>query len=332
MFSRLLKSNQPQVLVLVIFTGLGLWFPSFLNPKCMSIPSDLMSMPLYDSIRSIIPYNSNTSVIISFILVFVQALLLIQFNKKFIIINHRTYLPAFFFILITSTFVPLQGINPVIFGLLFIYIAIYFIFSIYRNDFALSILYAAGFSIAIASLFWAPFALFFIILIVSLVILRPFVGREWIVSILGFLSPFFFAYVFFFVFRDKGELGQVYFKFLQNFNVFKVFVLIHHSYYIFYGLVVLTISIASISVLKNFQKKKIRIRKLFTLNWWIFLVFLISFVVFRSVGYEVIFILAMPVSFLLTDYFYSVKNQKVLNVIISLLYVSSIYIQIIAHY
>jgi len=332
MFSKLLKSNQPLVLVLVIFTGFGLWFASFLHPIGMQIPSDFGNMPLYGFIDHRIPTTSHISVIISFILVFVQALLLIQFNKKFIVINHRTYLPAFFYVLITSSFVPLQRVNPVIFGLFFIYFAINYIFSVYRNDFALNKLYVAGFSIAIASLFWAPYAIFFMIFIISLIILRPFVGREWLVSILGFISPFFFVFMYYFIFGVNGELNHIYLNFLQSFKGFKEFGQIHHSYYIFYGLLALIVVVASISAVSNFQNKKIRIRKFFTLNWWIFFVYLTSFVFFRNIGYEVIFILAMPISFLLADYFYLVRNQRVLNIFVFLLFASSIYIQIIAHY
>jgi len=332
MVSQILKSNQPSALILIILTGLALWFGSFLSPIGMNIPSDGINMPLYELIANGLYKNSVISVVLTFILIFIQSLLLIQFNKKFIVINFRTYLPAFFYILIASSFIPLQRLNPVVFGTLFLYMSIFFILGVYRNDFALDKLYLAGFFISIASLFWAPFAVFFLILVISLIILRPFVGREWIVSILGYLTPYFFVFVYYFVFKSGEKLDILIANFFNSFKLIKQINQIHFAYYIFYGLLIMLIAIASLSFIRNFQKKKIRIRKFYTLNWWVFILSILLFVFFENVGYEIIFIIGMPVSFLLTDYFYSIKRNGYLNSILLILFIAVIYIQIIAHY
>jgi len=210
--------------------------------------------------------------------------------------------------------------------------SVFFILGVYRNDFALDKLYLAGFFISIASLFWAPFAVFFLILVISLIILRPFVGREWVVSILGFLTPYFFVYVYYFVFKSGEKLDMLIANVSDSFKLIKQINQIHFAYYIFYGLIIILIAIASISIIRNFQKKKIRIRKFYTLNWWVFILSILLFVFFENVGYEIIFIIGMPISFLITDYFYAVKRNRYLNSILLILFISITYIQIIAHY
>lgn len=332
MISKLLKSNRAIALVFIILFALGLWFLSILHPIGMGLHSDNFSMPFARWINRILITNSRISVVVSFALVLTQSLLLVQFNKQFIVITQRTYLPAFFYILLTGAFVPLQRANPVVFGLFFIYLSVFLIFSTYRKEFALNKLYMAAFFIGIASLFWAQFAIFFILLIISLIVLRPFVGREWTVCLLGFLTPFLFTFVYYFVFRDNKELLALNTIVQEAFKFIKVLHPIHYAYYIFYGLVLLIIGAASVSALNHFQKKKIMIRKFFTFSWWIFFIYLLAFLLIKNIGYEIVFILSIPISFLLSDYFYAVRKERILSIMIYLLLISAVYIQIIAHF
>ena len=331
MLSNILKSNQPFVIILIILSGISLWFYSFIDPIGIAIPSDNMNMPFYDFITGYIAFNSIFSLVITYILVLIQAFLLVQFNKKYILINYRTYLPAFFYVVISSSFVQLHRLNPVIIGTIFIFVAINFIFSTYRTEYALNKLYLAGFFISIASLIWGPLAIFILIILISLSILRPFIGREWIVGILGFLTPFLFVFVYYFVFLEENELVRLIDHFISNFSLIKIFYSLHFSYYIFYGFVVFIITIASYNIVINYQKKKIKTRKYFEINWWLFFISLGLFLIFKNVTYEIIYLMSIPISFLLTDYFYATKKSWYLNGILLILIGSLVYIQIIAH-
>ncbi|NOQ26728.1 MAG: hypothetical protein GQ564_15315 [Bacteroidales bacterium] len=331
MLSNILKSNQPFVIILILIFGVGFWVYSFIDPIGIAIPADNINMPFYDFIASYIQHNSFFAILITFLLVLLQAFLLVQFNKKYIIINYRTYLPAFFYIVIASSFIQLHRLNPVIIGTLFVFTAINFIFSTYRSDYALNKLYLAGFLIALASFFWGPFAIFFIIIWISLSILRPFIGREWIVGVLGFLTPYLFVFVYFFVFLKEDELTRITHYFISNFELIKPFYSLHYSYYIFYGFLSLLIIVASYVIVSNYQKKKIKTRKYLEINWWLFVISLGLFVIFRNVTYEIIYIISIPISFLLSDYFYYSKRNSYLNSILWILLGSLFYIQIIAH-
>lgn len=331
MLSNILKSNQPIVIVLIILTGLLMWIPSFIDPVGMAIPSDQMNMPFYGFIAEHCNYNKFPSLFFTFILVLLQGFLLVQFNKKHILINYRTYLPAFFYILISGSFVQLQRLNPVLIGSIFIFAAVNFIFSTYRTEYALNKLYLAGFFVSIASLFWGPLAIFILIIWVSLSILRPFIGREWVVGLLGFFTPYLFVFVYFFVFLPESLFIQLMDHFFASFHVLKVFHQLHYSYYIFYGFLFLLIIVASYTILANYQKKKIKTRKYFEINWWLFLFSLSLFLIFKNVKYEIIYLMSIPVSFLFADYFYTVKRNWYLDILLLILLSSLVHIQIIAH-
>lgn len=330
MLTNILKSNQPGVIFVLIFSAIILWMSSFIEPIGIQIPTDDLSMPLYNFIMQYLKINSLASVLFTFALVLVQAFLMVQFNKKYILINYRTYLPAFFYILISGSFVHLQRFNPAILGCLFIYIAIDYIFSIYRKEYALNKLYLAGFFIAIASLIWAPFAVYILILFIALMILRPFIGREWMVGILGFLTPFLFAFVYYFVFFDQYLQGFLD-NFTQSFQLIKPIYALHYSYYIFYGFLSLMIIIASYTIAVNYQKKKIKTRKYFEINLWLFLISLSILIFFKNVSYEILYTMSIPIAFLLTDYFYTARKSWFLNLVLIILIGSIVYIQIAAH-
>ena len=217
-------------------------------------------------------------------------------------------------------------------GCIFIFLAIDFIFSTYRTDYALNKLYLAGFFISIASLFWAPFAIFILLIWISLIIVRPFIGREWIVGILGFLTPYLFVFVYFFVFKEQSSLIEIYNRFLINFEFIDYYKIIHQSYYIFYSLLLLIIILASYTIIIDYQKKKIKTRKYFEINLWLFVISMSLFLIFKNIKYEIFYLLGIPLSYLLTDYFYIVKREWYLNTILLLIIGSLVYIQIIAHF
>jgi hypothetical protein len=50
----------------------------------------------------------------------------------------------------------------------------------------------AGLLISLASLFFLPAIVFFLFLLAALILLRPFIWREWTYAVLGLISPYLF--------------------------------------------------------------------------------------------------------------------------------------------
>jgi hypothetical protein len=185
---------------------------------------------------------------------------------------------------------------------------------------------------SIASLFWIPFSVFFVLIWVSLSVLRPFIGREWIVSLLGFLTPYLFVFVFYFLSFDLSEMVILIENIKEGFSFVKEFNNIHIAYYLFYGFLFFIIVNASYVLIVNLQMKKIRTRKYFIINWWLFIICLLLFFFLKNVSFEIIYLISIPISFLLTNYFYTIKRNWYLDSILILLIGLIVYIQITAHY
>jgi hypothetical protein len=330
MLAKTIKSNQILVLVIIMLIGFALWF--FTLTKPVLFPSQTSYMPFYSAVLSVFGNNTFLIKLFTFILVIIQGLLLVGFNKKFILIANRTYLPAFFFILISSSFIPAQQINPIILGIFFVFLSMDFIFRTYRVEYALNEIYISGFFIAFASLFWASYLYFLILLFISLIILRTFSLREWIVALLGFLTPLFFVFVIYYVFIPEETGIKLYNYIISELFVKERFITFDLSYILFYSFLSLLLILASLKIIGSYQNKKIKTRKYFEINWWLFITGLVIFLLLKRNTMGIIYILSIPLSFLLTDYFYSIRKNWYLNLILVCIYGGLIYIQLKAHF
>ncbi len=330
MLATILKSNHSFVIIIVLIIGTALWGFTLLEPPMSSFGS-INEMPIYTYIFQLLSKNRILFVIISFAIVLTQGFLLIGLNKKHILISNRTFLPAFFYIFITGSIILTQTFSPVLLGGFFIFYAIDFLFRTYRIDYALNEIYMSGFLIAIASFFWAPFVYFIILLFISLIIMRTFILREWIIALLGFLTPLFFMFVIYYVFiPEQDSLNLLYFI-ISELTISENIIHLDLSYYVFFGFLFLLIMVTSIKIIGNYQNKKIKTRKYFEINWWYFFVAILLFAVLKRSSLDLIYLVALPVSFLLTEFFYSVRSKTVLNIILLLLFCCSLFIQIKAH-
>lgn len=330
MLANTLKSNQSIVIVIILFFGTALWGFTLWDPLPISLRPE-QEMPFYTFLLQLLSKNRYLLSIFSFTIVIVQGFLLVGFNKKFILISNRTFLPAFFYIIISSSVIFAQNLSPELIGGFFLFFALDFIFRTYRVEYALNEIYLSGFFIALAGFFCVPFLYFIVLLFISIIILRTFSLREWIVALLGFLTPLFFLFVVYFVFIPE-ENGILLFNFvLKELTHVERFIKLDISYIIFFSLLMLLTIIFSTKIIANYQSKKIKTRKYFEINWWYFLIGVLIFSIFKRTSFEIIYIISIPISFLFTEYFYSVRNRTFLNIILIGIYCCSIYIQIKAH-
>ncbi|HEY4788944.1 MAG TPA: DUF6427 family protein [Bacteroidales bacterium] len=258
-------------------------------------------MPLYKFVTDILPATSPTASLLALALVVIQGFLLVRLNTRFIFITNRTYLPAIFFILLTASFPELQRLNPVIFSGFFLLLALEKIFESMRTQKIAYEYFIAALYISTGVLFYPFLAFFMVFLWISMSILKPFNWREWLFTIIGFALPIFFASSFYFlVYNQPWRLItdiEAVFKFHYTMPDYSPPVLI------FLGSILFLILLSSQFILRTFPSKKIHQRKAFTIFFWLFSIALIVFLVVSKASVELIFLGAIPLSFLLAHYF-----------------------------
>ena len=136
------------------------------------------------------------------VLVFFQAL---YFN--YIINNHRilsrsSYLPAMSYVLVSSVLIEFTLLTPALIANTFLLFALSKVLSTYKKEKASPILFDASLLVAMASLFFFPYIAFFLFILAAMVVLRPFNMREYFISVIGLLLPYYFIGVYFFWYHN----------------------------------------------------------------------------------------------------------------------------------
>lgn len=326
MLLRIFKSRQPLTLILVPIILLVMWIPHFTGQLNFQtpFPFDVNSMPLYDySTRFLSPYMS---LIVAAILLIVQSFLIVRINLDFSIINERTFMPALFYILIVNSYLPLQRMTPLLIAGIILLLTLEVMFNSFRKQKAIAHFFNAGFLIGLGSLFYFHFIFMLLLVFVGLGVFRPFVWREWLVTIVGFFAPVLLMLAFEFVIQhDIIALLQKYeeaFKFQRYKASYSL------ENYIFFGYFALLL-VAAIAKLTRSAKFKIRTRKIFIVFLWLTVLTMIMFFLIPSASAELLFILAIPVSFILTNYYYSISSGRWGNISLLLFILAVFYNQFI---
>jgi len=325
MLLRFFRSTTTQMIIMIPLMGILLWLHSILKTPVVYFLFDRTPMPLYKFVTDLLPPTSGKATIFTLALVIIQGYWLVRLNTRFLFINTRTYMPAILFVLLCTCIPDLQRLNPVIFSGFFLLLAIEKIFESYRTAKLAYQYFVAAFYISIGSLFY-PYVSFFMFFIwAGLAVLKPFNWREWVFTFTGFLAPIFFTFSFYYlVYNDPLRL---YHDYKAAFSIGFYFSNYHVSTIIFLGTLALLILIASQFMIRTFQSMKILPRKAFTIIFWLFVNTLAVYILIRQASVEMIFLAAIPVSYLLTNYFTFMKARLWGNFFLILLIGLIIWIQ-----
>jgi len=194
------RANNPFNTFMLLIYGLLLKLVWFIHPQIPVVQkSDGF---LFKSILATLkPIFDGYPVIYSFITFFLLYTQAISFNR---LLNNRrlmqkpNYLLAMSYLLITSFFIEWNILSAaLIINTLLIWVWAK-MSSLYNNPHAKSTLYNIGIVIGITTFFYFPSLAFTLLIIFALVITRPPRIAEWVIAVLGILTPWYllFAWLF----------------------------------------------------------------------------------------------------------------------------------------
>lgn len=330
MIFRIYKNIDPSVIFLILLLAAVGWFSPVYHSIHSSFPEYTFEMPFYYWIYIYLTKFPVLAHVFIFLFLLFQTYFMSRFNNKFFLLETQSYLPSVFFILLINAFIIPEDLVPALFGNLFILLAINKVFDTYRKDQNWLNYFDAGLLIALGSLFYIKLAYYILLVWISLMILRPFRSREWLVSLFGFLLPYIFVISYFYIFQDiflyKIQL------FVHNLFIFKYIINVTTPYILFFSLLIFLILLSSFLILFLFQKKKVSVRKFFQVFLWLFIITLVLFALSGFRDYKILIFAAMPLAYLFANYFISIKSTFWYEVLFTLFFASIVYIQISIYY
>lgn len=326
MLLKFLKRPLPLVLIAITAISVAIWSQTFFNPNTQLIQFNVSSTPLHKLINSFAGVNSYIQAFLAFTIIYITAMVLIQLSSKHILIKSRSYLPALFFVVFSSAYRPLQQFDPAIVSALLLVFALDRIFASYDKFEPVNNLYQAAFLVALASLFYSPSAFYVLLIFISAAIFRPFNLRHLLSIVLGFLTPWFFL-VFYEYYTSTSFSFLYYLKTLIALegSIHTIGI----TFYVFFGLMSLIVLIGIAHLIGSLSTQKISIRKFHSIFLWFILISISLIAILPWGSTEIIYLAAIPVSFLLSNLFINLRNRFWGELLVTLMLLTTVVIQFV---
>ncbi len=322
-----IKHNRALSIVILPIALIALWIYGFLNPV---VPHTGHAAPLYKLLISGVEQYPLLITFLSFLLIFGEALLINYIVSKNEIIDTTTYLPALVYAVLMSLQPEMFSLHPIVIANLFILLAVHKLMQTYRKETAYSEAFDTGFFISLACLFYIPSLVFILLLWIGLILIRPFIWREWAISLMGFLLPW--TYLIFAYFW-KGNLDMLQYDALyytlivpgKSFNTSSL----SYSNYLQIAVLLISAFFTTGRFLRDYNKGTVRSRSNLLLLLYFFIFSVISIILAPEYSIAYLSFLSIPFSILFSSYLLFAKKEWLAETLFILLIISVFINQVI---
>lgn len=325
MILKFFKGSQPALLFVIPLAGIIIWMPSLLSPETIS--PDPYAMPLYDLLDEIINHSVIVSQLTGLLFAIMTAFLLARINTRFILIPSRTYLPCIFFMIIAGLYPHLRYFHPAVPAAFFLLLATGRMFNAYKQDGLSYAFFESALLVSIAGLFYARASFYLILVWLGLIHLRPFLWKEWIMSVIGFIVPYIILVTVYYI--NGTDITGLWTIITGNFHSGYQVQYLAYPYYIFLGFLLILIILASMRMISQYQGLKILIRQFSKVFFWMFLISLLMFLLFFRESPELVMIAGIPAAYLLSVYFFTIKSRLAGEIMFLLLILAFAAVQVL---
>lgn len=232
------------------------------------------------------------------------------------IVDKQNYFPVFLFLALSTVAANPVKLAPHIFTNVFVLYAFYKLLNTYRQEDVLKQVFDAAFLLSVSFFITISGIIFFPIFFIALFILRSFNWREWAVSLLGFLVPVFIyecmAYLSNFTQYYIVKALGIYLQSLRRPTFSEYYLAI--SVFLF----VLLLIAVFYNLARGFGNTVKKQRAKTILLWYLFFCMFSSFSGGANSS-SIILTCALPLSFFIGDFLFSLKSIKITNTLITVL-------------
>lgn len=244
------------------------------------------------------------------------------------ITDKNNFFPVFIFVTLSAVSVNAFQITSQAFTNVFTLYSIYKLFDIYRKESVLNQLFEAAFWLSLSAYLTISSIISFPLFFIILLILRPFYWRDWVISILGFLSPIL-------IFESLSYLSNFNnWYFIKSVGLyFKSFTLPSFSEY-YLPLTGFLFFFLLLSIINSFLKNSgstLKMQRAKYILLWILLFSTCGLFSGGSNSSNILLTFAFPVSFFIGDFLFGLKDKKIANTILTV-YLLCIALVVIAQY
>lgn len=328
------KSYVIQYVFLIILSVL-LFLPAILGNHDSKIINREFITPGWELLLYITGGNSLILVILQVVVIFLSAIFLNNTLIKYDLTPKNTLSPAFIMLLFSSHYLGFFEPNPIIYSSIFLVAVLYLLFAIYLEEDAFDKIFYSGFLIACASFLYFPAIFFIVFVFVTFIVYRLYKWREWIIILMGLLTPYLFYFTYVFWFDELLEALLLYKHFFNNLFVSQVSIKFNIlDFIILAGLLICFIpSVLKLSVTVNDNLISVR-KRYWSVFWFFVIAVFISIVSWFEGIYNPVFLI-IGATIVVTYYLSTLKSffwQEIILSIITLLILANNYYTLLLGY
>ena len=299
------KANNSYNNFLLLLYGVLLKLPMFLHPNVPQAQKidGFMYKVILNWLQQVAAGMPFIYPLITFILLFSQAIYFNKLVNDLRIMQRPHYLTGMSYLLITSLFTEWNVLSsPLIINSILIWVWSK-MSGLYSDQKPKTSLFNIGIAIGVGTFFYFPSIAFSALIIFGLAITRPFKLAEWLMSLLGIITPYYFLLALVFL-TDKWK-GYKFPGFAVTAPLFD------QSKWAYLAIIIVLISsiIGIFYIQQNFRRQLIQARKTWNLTFlYLPVAFFVPFVN-ASHSFEYWILCAVPVStFVTAAFLYPAKN------------------------
>lgn len=238
-------------------------------------------------------------------IIFINALILNYFVAQNFLAKEINLFPGLFYILASSSVPGFLGLSSIHLANMFLIMACFSLFEIYKVNSAAKYIFNAGVLLGISSMFFLPFFVFLLWAIIAVNSLRSIKLKHIFMLLTGFILPWIYVFLVAFwkgeveMYLDKyvlNEIGLWSFSFGEN-------ILDYLSLSVF----VLLFLLALFGYNNNLMKKKFEVKKKINLIYWLMFFSLVMLLFCSPASHEQLLPLTIPVGIALSFIFTRMK-------------------------
>ena len=190
---RLFKNNTPFTVIILFIFALLVKMQVLLSPGTpLPVPRHFMYNYILRALQFVFRGNAFGFTLFAIVLLFVQAIYLKSIAIRHKLFPRNTYMPAFVYLLLTSIYPQFNYFSETIVLNWLLLAAIDVMFSFSQTSQPRKLIFNAAFLLCVAATFQFTLLSYFLLLLVGMVMFRPFNLGEWSVALMGYITPLYF--------------------------------------------------------------------------------------------------------------------------------------------
>ena len=327
---RIFKDSRLTGTVGINLLLIAIFIPSFIDDFSAAGSAALMphtGMPFYNLIFGAIHTTPALNHFVAMLIMMLISYMLIRIGVRDRLLQQRSLMPATFFILFTAALPAAREVSPALTGSLFYLFCFFILFEVQDKKPDTLLIFAASLVLVLGSMFCLKLIWFVPLIWVSLWTVRSVTWRELFYPVVAYMLLALFLFTWFWGVRENGaDFGALVAKNMAFTGSFEPY---HFSVYILYGFILMLVGIASIYMMNRFQSMKIMVQNIYQVMFYMFLAGILYFLFIARFDPASLVFIALPVTFVLSNYFHRKKSPWIHELTIWILLGLVVYVQVL---